>query len=89
LPVVLYGCETRSLKLREKHGMRVSENIVPRRIFGLKSDVAIGGWRKLYNEELRTHNFAPSPDIIRMVKSRRMRWAAHKARKKKENTGKT
>jgi hypothetical protein len=64
LPVVLYGCETWSLILR---------NRVLGRIFGLKSDEVIGGWRKLRNEEL--HNLYSSPSIIRMMKSRSMRWA--------------
>jgi hypothetical protein len=54
LPVVLYGCETLSLTLREEHGLRVFENRVLRRIFGLKRDEVTGEWRKLYNEEL--HN---------------------------------
>jgi hypothetical protein len=65
LPVVLYGCETWSLTLREKHGLRVL-----RRIFGPKRDEVTGGWRKLHNEEL--HNLYSSPSIIRMFKSRRM-----------------
>jgi hypothetical protein len=49
-----------------------------RRIFGPKRDEVTGGWRKLHNEEL--HNLYPSPSIIRMIKSRRMRWAVHMAR---------
>jgi hypothetical protein len=53
----------------------VFENRVLRRIFGLKRDEVTGGWRKLLNEEL--HNLYSSPSIIRMIKSRRMRWAAH------------
>jgi hypothetical protein len=52
LPVVLYGCETWSLTLREEHRLRVFENRVLRRIFGPKRDEVIGGWRKLHNEEL-------------------------------------
>jgi hypothetical protein len=78
LPVVLYGCETWSLTLREEHRLRVFENRVLRRIFGPKRDDVTGEWRKLYNEEL--HNLHSSPDIIRQVKSRRMRWAGHVAR---------
>jgi hypothetical protein len=78
LPVVLYGCETWSLALREEHRLRVFENRVLRRIFGPKSDEVTGEWRKLHNEEL--HNLCSSPDIIRQVKSRRMRWAGHVAR---------
>jgi hypothetical protein len=78
LPVVLYGCETWSLTLREEHTLRVFENRVLRRIFGPKRDEVAGEWRKLHNEEL--HNLYSSPVIIRQVKSRRMRWAEHVAR---------
>jgi hypothetical protein len=78
LPVVLYRCETWSLTLREEHRLRVFENRVLRRIFGPKRDEVTGEWRKLHNEEL--HNLYSSPDIIRQVKSRRMRWAGHVAR---------
>jgi hypothetical protein len=78
LPVVLYGCETWSLALREEHRLRVFENRVLRRIFGPKRDEVTGEWRKLHNEELR--NLYSSPDIIRQVKTRRMRWAGHVAR---------
>jgi hypothetical protein len=77
LPVVLYGCETWSLTLREEHRLRVCENRVLRGIFGPKRDEVIGGWRKLHNEEL--HNLYCSPSIIRIIKSRRMRWAGHVA----------
>jgi hypothetical protein len=56
----------------------VFENRVLRRIFGPKRDDVTGEWRKLHNEEL--HNLYSSPDIIRQVKSRRMRWAVHMAR---------
>jgi hypothetical protein len=78
LPVVLYVCETWSLALREEHKLRVFENRVLRRIFGPKRDRVTGGWRKLHNEEL--HNLYSSPSIIRIIKSRRMRWAGHVAR---------
>jgi hypothetical protein len=78
LPVVLYGCETLSLTLREEHTLRVFENRILRRIFGPKRDEVTGEWRKLHNEEL--HNLYPYPDIIRQVKSRRMGWAGHVAR---------
>jgi hypothetical protein len=78
LPVVLYGCETWSLTVREEHKLRVFENRVLRRIFGPKRDGMTGGWRKLYNEEL--HNLYSSPSIIRIMKSRRMWWAGHVAR---------
>jgi hypothetical protein len=77
LPVVLYGCETWSLTLREEHRLMVFESSVPRRICGSKKDEVTGGWSKLHNEEL--HNLHSSPIIIRMVKSRRMRRAGHVA----------
>jgi hypothetical protein len=57
----------------------VFENRVLRRIFEPKRDEVTGEWRKLHNEEL--HNLYSSPDIVRQVKSRRMRWAGHVARK--------
>jgi hypothetical protein len=68
--MVLYGCETWSLTLREKHRLRVFEDWVLRRIFGPKRDEVMGEWRKLHNEELR--DLYPSPSIIRIIKSRRM-----------------
>jgi hypothetical protein len=78
LPVILYGCETWSLTLRKEHRLRVFENRVLRRIFGPKRDEVSGEWRKMHSEEL--HNLYSSPDIIRQVKSRRMKWAGHVAR---------
>jgi hypothetical protein len=57
--------------LREEHRLRVSENKVLRRIFGAKRDEVTGNWRKQHSEEL--HNLYFSPNIIRMIKSRRMR----------------
>ena len=78
LPVVLYGCETWSLTLREEHRLRVFENRVLRRIFGPKRNEVTGKWRKLHNEEL--NNLYCSPNIVRVIKSRRMRWAGHVAR---------
>jgi hypothetical protein len=78
LPVVLYGCETLSVTLREEHIFRVFENRVLRRIFGPKRDEVMGGWRKLHNEDL--HGLYSSPSIVRMIKARRMRWAVHVAR---------
>jgi hypothetical protein len=75
--VIMYGCETWSLTLREEHGLRVFENRVLRGIFGLKRDEMIGGWRKLHSGEL--HNLYCSPSIIITIKSRRMRWAGHVA----------
>jgi hypothetical protein len=77
LPFVLYGYETWSLTLREEHRLRVFENRVLRRIFGPKKDEVMGEWRKLHSEEL--HNLYSSADIIRQVKSRRMRWVGHVA----------
>jgi hypothetical protein len=78
LPVVLYGCETRCPILREEHRLRVFENRVLRGIFGPKRYEVTGEWRKLHSGELR--NLYSSPDIIRQIKSRRMRWAGHVAR---------
>jgi hypothetical protein len=77
LPVVLYGCETWSLTLREKHRLRVFENRVLRRIFGPKRNEVMGEWRKLQSREL--HNLCSLPDIIRQIKSRRMKWVEHTA----------
>jgi hypothetical protein len=62
--------------LRKEHRVRVFENRVLR-LFGLKRDGVVGGWRKLHNEGL--HSLYSSPNIIRMIKSRRMRWAGHMA----------
>jgi hypothetical protein len=76
LPVVLYGCETWSLTLRVEHRLRVFENRVLRRIFGPKREED-GSWRKLHNGEL--HSLYSSANIIRVIKSRRMRWAGHVA----------
>jgi hypothetical protein len=78
LPAVLYGCETWSLTLSGEHRLRVFENRVLRGIFGPKWEEVTGEWRKLHNREL--HNLYSSPDIIRQIKSRRMRWAGHVAR---------
>jgi hypothetical protein len=77
-PVVLYGCETWSLTLREEHRLRVFENRVLRRIFGSKRDEVTGEWRTLHSGEL--HNLYLSSDIIRQIKSRSKRWAGHVAR---------
>jgi hypothetical protein len=78
LPVILYGCETWSLTLREEHRLRVFENRVLRRIFGPKRGEVTGEWRKLHNEKLR--DLHSSPSVIRIIMSMRMRWAGHVAR---------
>jgi hypothetical protein len=82
LPVVLYGCESWSLTLREECRLRVFENKVLRRIFGPKRDEVTGEWRRLHNKEL--YALYSSPNIIRVVKSRRLRWAGHVARMGRE-----
>ena len=80
LPGVQYGCETWSLTLREESRLRVFENRILKRIFGPKSD-EIGEWRRLHNEEL--HSLYRSPNIIRVIKCRRLTWAGHVARMEK------
>jgi hypothetical protein len=75
LPGVLYMCETWSFLLREKCSLRVFENKVLRRLFAPKREVVVGGWRRLHNEAI--HQLYTSQDVIRVIKSRRMRWAAH------------
>jgi len=77
LPVVLYGCETWSLTLREECRLRVFENRMLRGIFGPKRDEVTGKWRKLYNEELS--DLYSLPNIVQVVKLRRMRWEGHVA----------
>jgi hypothetical protein len=72
-----YGCENWSLTLRKKLGLRVFENRVLRRIYEPKRDELTGEWRKLHTEEL--YDLYSSPDIIRVNKTRRMRWAEHVA----------
>src|SRR5215813_6033176 len=74
----LCGCETWSLRLREERRLRVFENTVLRRVFGPKRDEVTGEWRKLHNEELR--DLYSLPNIVRVVKSIRMRWTGHEAR---------
>ena len=75
--MVLYGCETWSLTLRDERRLRVFENRVLR-VFGPKRDEVTGEWRKLHNEELS--DLYALPNILRVVKSRRMRWAWRVAR---------
>jgi len=77
LPVVLYGCETWSLTLGEERKPRVFEKVVLRRIFETRRDEVTGEWRRLHNEEPK--DLYSSPNIVRVIKSRRMRWAGHMA----------
>jgi hypothetical protein len=78
LPVVLYGCEAWSLTLRVESRLRVFENRVLRRVFGPNREEVTGELGKLHSEEL--NDLYSLPDIVRVVKSRRMRWAGHVAR---------
>jgi len=78
MSLVLYGCETWSLTLKEERRLRVFENRVLRRIFGPKSDEGTREWRKLHDEELNDRYC--SPNIIWVIKSRSMRWTGHVAR---------
>jgi hypothetical protein len=75
---IYYGVETGSLILREKIRLRVFENTVLRRIFGPKREEVTGEGRKLYSEQ--RNDLYSSPNIIRVIKSRRLRWAGHVAR---------
>ena len=77
MPVVLYGCETWSLTLREEGRLRVFENRVLRRIFGPTRDEVTGEGRKLYNKQL--NDLYCLPNIVRVIKSKRMRWEGHVA----------
>ena len=78
LPVVVYGCETWLLTLRQERRLRVFGNRVLRRIFGPKRDDVTGAWRKLQNVEL--NDLYCSCSIVRVIKSRRMKWVEHVAR---------
>jgi hypothetical protein len=83
LPVAMFGCETWSLILREEDRSKVFENRILRRTFGPKMDEATGGeWRKVHNEQL--HDLCSSPNITRIISSRRMRWAGHVERIEKK-----
>jgi len=75
LPVVLYECETWSLTMREERKLRVFENMVLGRIFGPRRDKVTGERKRLHNEEL--NDLYSSPNIVRVIKWRRMRWAGH------------
>jgi len=86
---VFYGCITWSLTLREERRLRVLENRVLRRIFGPKRNEVTGEWRKVHNEEINVewgklheelNDLYSSPNIVRVIKSRRVRWAGHVAR---------
>jgi hypothetical protein len=77
LPVVLYGCETWSLTSGDEQRLSVFKNRVLRRIFGPQREED-GSWRKLHNDEL--HSLYSSPNIVRVIKSRRMGWTRHVAR---------
>ena len=74
---MLHSCETRSLTLKEESRLRVFENRILMRVFGPKRDEN-GEWRRLHNEEL--HSLYRSSNIVRVIKSRRLRWAGHVAR---------
>ena len=78
LSVVLYGCEIWLLTLREEHRLTMFENRVLRRIFEPKRNEVTGEWRKLHNEEL--NDLYSSPNIVRVIKLRRMKWAGHVVR---------
>ena len=77
LPVVLYGCETWSLTLREECRLRLFDNGMLRRILGPMRDEVTGEWRKLHTEEL--NDMYCSSNIVRVIKSRKMRWVGHVA----------
>ena len=77
MPVVLCGCVTWSLTLREERRVKMFENRVLKRVFGSKRDEVTGVWRKVHNEEL--NDLYSLPNIFRVIKSRRIKWAGHVA----------
>ena len=78
MPVILYGYESWNTTLADEHKLRVFENKGLRKIYGPKRDEMTGEWRRLHNEEL--HGLYDSPDVVRIMKSRRLRWAGYVAR---------
>jgi hypothetical protein len=74
LQIVLHACQIWSLALREERRQTVFQNRILRRIFGPKRD-EIGEWKRLHNEEL--HSLYRLPNIVRVIKARRQRWAGH------------
>ena len=78
MSLVVYGCETWSLTVREERRLRVFENRMLRGMFEPKRDEVTGEWRKMHNEEL--NDVYCSRRIVRVMKSRRMGWAWHVAR---------
>ena len=78
----MYECETWSLTLREECTLRVFENRVLRGIFGPKRDEVTGEWRKFHNKKL--NDLYCSPNMVRVIKSRRIRWERHVARMERE-----
>jgi hypothetical protein len=82
-PVGFYVCQAQYLTLNKEDRLRVFESRVPRSILGLKGDEIVSWWRRLNNEDL--YKFTPPPNIIRIMKSSRMRWAGHVSRMAKRN----
>jgi hypothetical protein len=82
LPVILYECETRSVSLTEESRLRESENNVLRKILGPNRDEVTGEWRRLHKEEL--YDLYSSPNTIRVIKSRTIRWTGYVTRKGRE-----
>jgi hypothetical protein len=77
LPVIFHACGTWSLIRREEHRLRVFDNRALEQIFGPKMDEVIGEWKRLHNEKLYDRH--SSPNFIRVMKSRKMRWAGNVA----------